>query len=513
MFARVARMLPGASAPRLKRTQLHVSVEPKGDMEDATPLMVDEESGSPSPDSRLRSTPLPFKQLLVIVIVRLTEPICYMLIFPFVNDMIQHVGITNDPQYVGYYSGLVEGTFAFAQFFTVLWWGRLSDRVGRRPVLLMGCFGLIFSTILFGFARTFWAMMFARALSGALNGNVAVLKSSLGEMTDRTNRARAFSLLPLTWSVGSFVAPLIGGFLARPVDAFPGLFGNVQLFIDYPYLLPCLAGGSISFVGVVLGMFFLQETLQSKRKVSPEDKDLEPDSPLTPETPVMPMSVCEPEMSLAHIMKLPRIRTVLINSCYLSFTTVAIEAIFVLYLYTPVDSGGLGLNQQEIGMTMSAQAIMSVAVNFLLFPPLAKWMGTTNLYLACSALHMPIVVLFPTIHYLAVLGEQRLVLFGIAALCFLRVTGGLVWPCNMVLVNAASPSNAALGTVNGLAQMVSSGMRALGPALATTLFALTVTNNILGGNLIWVVQFILCILWVWQGWGMRYQNLDEDDDP
>ncbi|EJD52612.1 member of major facilitator superfamily multidrug-resistance, DHA1 sub-family [Auricularia subglabra TFB-10046 SS5] len=463
--------------------------------------MVDEESSSPSSMSRSRSTPLPFKQLLVIVIVRLTEPICYMLIFPFVNDMIQHVGITKDPQYVGYYSGLVEGTFAFAQFFTVLWWGRLSDRIGRRPVLLMGCFGLIFSTILFGFARTFWAMMFARALSGALNGNVAVLKSSLGEMTDRTNRARAFSLLPLTWSVGSFVAPLIGGFLARPVDAFPGLFGNIKLFIDYPYLLPCLAGGSISLVGVVLGIFFLQETLQSKRKVTvaPEDKD-ESESPVTPETPVMPMSMCEPEMSLAHIMKLPRIRTVLINCCYLSFTTVAIEAIFVLYLYTPVGSGGLGLNQQEIGMTMSAQAVMSVAVNFLLFPPLSKWMGTTNLYLACSALHMPIVVLFPTIHYLAVLGEQRLVLFGIAGLC------------NMVLVNAASPSNAALGTVNGLAQMVSSGMRALGPALATTLFALTMTNNILGGNLIWVVQFILCILWVWQGWGMRFQNLDDDDD-
>jgi len=111
--------------------------------------------------------------------------------------MVASVGITNDPKAVGYYSGLVEGMFAFAQFCTstisrflslliflnlwvnlnpVLFWGSLSDRIGRRPVLLFGLSGVIFSTILFGFSRSFWMLLFARALSGVLNGNAAIVK-------------------------------------------------------------------------------------------------------------------------------------------------------------------------------------------------------------------------------------------------------------------------------------------------------------------------------------------------
>ncbi|KZV80868.1 MFS general substrate transporter [Exidia glandulosa HHB12029] len=513
LFTRISRALRGMNAARLSRPPTtHSSFRPS-DSEDERPLMLEVDEEKVRPVARPKTTPLPFKQLLVIVVVRITEPICYSLIFPFVNDMIEHVGITKDPQYVGYYSGLVEGTFAFAQFFTVLSWGRLSDRIGRRPVLLTGCFGLIFATILFGFARTFWAMVFARALSGALNGNVAVLKSSLGEITDKTNRARAFSLLPLTWSIGSVLAPIIGGFLARPVDNFPGLFGGFQLFMDFPYLLPCLAGASISLCGVVLGIFFLKETLHSKRKVSMEDKETEaePASPESPETPVVPMSLVEPEMSIAQILKLPRVRAVLLNLSFLSLTTVSIEAIFVLYLYTPVPAGGLGFNQRQIGLTMSSQAVTSIAVNFLLFPPLTKRLGTTNLYLLCSGIHILVIILFPIIHHFAVVENQAAVFMGIAVMLFLRVSGGLVFPCNMVLVNVVAPSKGTLGTVNGLAQMVSSGARALGPALATTLFALTMTKNLLGGNLIWAFQLTLCIIWMWQGLDLRRHNFDDED--
>lgn len=84
-----------------------------------------------------------------------------------------------------------------AELRVVLSWGRLSDRIGRRPVLLTGCFGLIFATILFGFARTFWAMIFARALSGALNGNVAVLKRFVDlQLSDYYSNTLA---LPAPW--------------------------------------------------------------------------------------------------------------------------------------------------------------------------------------------------------------------------------------------------------------------------------------------------------------------------
>lgn len=77
---------------------------------------------------------------------------------------------------------------------------------------------------------------------------------------------------------------------------------------------------------------------------------------------------------------------------------------------------------------MSSQAVTSIAVNFILFPPLSKRLGTVNLYLVCSALHILVVLLFPITHYFAVLEDQASVLLGVACMIFLRVLGGLVFP-------------------------------------------------------------------------------------
>jgi MFS family permease len=78
----------------------------------------------------------------------------------------------------------------------VLWWSRLSDKIGRKPVLLIGLFALTISMILLGFSTSFWPLVFARMLCGAMNGNSGVAKSALGELTDDTNVAQAFALMP-----------------------------------------------------------------------------------------------------------------------------------------------------------------------------------------------------------------------------------------------------------------------------------------------------------------------------
>ncbi|KAF8726562.1 Major Facilitator Superfamily, partial [Rhizoctonia solani] len=86
-------------------------------------------------------TPLPVKQVIVLCLMRFAEPISFSVIFPFVNQMIEELGVTSDPKELGYFSGLVEGVFALAQFCTVWFWGSLSDKIGRRPVLITGLCG------------------------------------------------------------------------------------------------------------------------------------------------------------------------------------------------------------------------------------------------------------------------------------------------------------------------------------------------------------------------------------
>ena len=111
-----------------------------------------------------------------------------------------------------------------AEAATILQWSRLSDYIGRKPVLLCGLLGTIISIILFGLSRSFWALVFryalfcflvcglvtvnlpsSRCLNGMLNGNIGVIKSMLAELTDETNMARGFSLIPVIWALGGTI--------------------------------------------------------------------------------------------------------------------------------------------------------------------------------------------------------------------------------------------------------------------------------------------------------------------
>lgn len=86
----------------------------------------------------------------------------------------------------------------------------LLDRIGRKPVILLGLSGVALSTLLYGVARSFWWAVFARSLAGALSGNAAVVQSVVGEITDETNQAEAFPLMGLSWSLGCIIGPMIG---------------------------------------------------------------------------------------------------------------------------------------------------------------------------------------------------------------------------------------------------------------------------------------------------------------
>lgn len=109
---------------------------------------------------------------------RFGEPICFTVIFPFIAAFLEDLHVTDDPRKIGYFAGVIEGLFAFTTFATVLTWGRISDRIGRKPVLSMGLTGVACSITAFGFSKSFWGLVVARCLSGALNGNVVVVKVS-----------------------------------------------------------------------------------------------------------------------------------------------------------------------------------------------------------------------------------------------------------------------------------------------------------------------------------------------
>ncbi|KAI1461370.1 MFS general substrate transporter [Annulohypoxylon moriforme] len=205
-----------------------------------------------------------------LAICRICEPIAFMGIFPYIYFMIEDFHITEDKSRISFYAGMVTSAFTFAEFSTGLLWGRLSDKVGRKPVLLTGLIGTAISVLIFGFAPNLTVALIARAVGGLLNGNMGVLQTTVAELvTSKEHQPRAYTIMPVVWCLGSIIGPMIGGALARPCISYPSLFPPGTIWDRYPYLLPNLFSALIVFIGVVNGILFLEET-HAEKKLKPD---------------------------------------------------------------------------------------------------------------------------------------------------------------------------------------------------------------------------------------------------
>jgi MFS family permease len=113
------------------------------------------------------------------------------------------VGDKND---ASFYAGILISAFALAESITGMWWGSLSDRVGRKPVLLLGCFGTMLSLLVVGFSTTFTVALIGRILGGVLNGNIGVIQTMVGELVKKPeHEPKAYSVMPFVWSIGTII--------------------------------------------------------------------------------------------------------------------------------------------------------------------------------------------------------------------------------------------------------------------------------------------------------------------
>ena len=104
-----------------------------------------------------------------------------------------------------FYAAFVGSSFGLAQFIGSFYWGLLSDRYGRRPVLLFGLLGSTVCMVMFGTSKSLPFALVTRGLNGLLNGNSGVARTYMREITDSTNQARGFALFGTAWGVGRWV--------------------------------------------------------------------------------------------------------------------------------------------------------------------------------------------------------------------------------------------------------------------------------------------------------------------
>jgi len=183
--------------------------------------------------------------LAVVVVVVLVDLLGFTMVVPLLGPFGKEYGLG------GRQVGLLFAAYPLCQLVAGPVLGRLSDRYGRRPVLVASQAGTALSFLMLGLARDFPTMLLARALDGASGGNILVAQAYVADVTKPADRARGLGLIGMAFGVGFVLGPLMAGLLVEYAPVPP----------DWRLRLPFLVGAGFSVAALVLVLVRLPESL------------------------------------------------------------------------------------------------------------------------------------------------------------------------------------------------------------------------------------------------------------
>ncbi|MCJ1421062.1 hypothetical protein MMC32_007424 [Xylographa parallela] len=466
---------------------------------------------------------LPVKQLLILSICRFAEPVALTSVFPYLPEMIESFNVPKNQ--IAKWAGITSAVFSLAQCMTAIAWGRASDRFGRKPIILLGLSCTMMASLLFGFSRSLaWAIT-ARAFAGASNGTVGIIRTTVAEMVpQKILQPRAFSVMPLVWTIGSIFGPIIGGALAKPATRYPGIFGTEGFFTEFPFALPNMMASALMVIGVSTGLLFLKETLETKRhqrdygrvlgklltrmfktkkeKSTWRSGDEQSSSLLkharmgswdsTAGAQEDDNEGSQTTGKTANVATLsyrdvfsPQSNINLLTYTLLAMHSVTYDQLLPVFMHlssqldrtTSPDvqlpfkfAGGMGLDSGRIGLLFTLYGVFGMIVQFLVFPPVARRFGILPCLKACTIAFPLVYLLTPFTVLLPTPLTQQIAIFCVMLLK--SCAGIFAFPCTTILLTNSARSLRLLGTLNGVATSLSAIGRALGPTIGGGVFTL-----------------------------------------
>ncbi|KAF7983437.1 hypothetical protein HWV62_21695 [Athelia sp. TMB] len=388
---------------------MNSSTSSESQSSETTPLLLAQHSDDSSNNQTKKITPLPKPQLAVVTCIRLAEPIAYSQIFPYINEFIGTLHVTEDPKQIGFYSGVVESIFALSTLGTTYYFARLSDRVGRRPIILGANLGCAIATFCFGLNTSLRGMLISRAVAGVFSGGSPVNHAVISELTDSTNFGLALPIYSLAWPTGLILGPMLGGSLAHPAEKMPWL--DFDFLRRYPFFLPGGVSSLLTILAVFIGYFILQETLPSK---TPNSKKRDLSAQVNDDLPDKPSN-------LKELLSNPIILSLSTSGFSLSFMNTGFQVIFALFSYTSILDGGLGLSvcdkidlgvlfqltfiqTGQIGYALSVSGAISLGLQLMIMPYLIRTFNRAKMYNLCFWMFPFIFPLLAALNIIARLG-------------------------------------------------------------------------------------------------------------
>ena len=392
--------------------------------------------------------------LLVLFLVTMIDMIGFGIVIPFLTYLVEDLATESDILDIGIWVGLLMTSYSAAQFLFSPIWGGLSDRIGRRPVLMIGLLGNTVFFTMFGLANTLYMALIARFFAGVFNGNIAVARAYIGDVSTSKQLASRMGIIGAAFGLGFTVGPFLGGELSSPAERWDMFVGTV--FETYPYLLPCIVASLLSIFSLLLAFWYLPESLTS----DPRSK-----RSTQPWTVTMKLTAS----NVKRMLGTKNIGSLMGVTFLYMFGFTVMHAVFILYTQMSPDQGGLGFSESDNGRIFALIGILGIVTQGGLIGPLTRRFG--SLFILRSGLVLTgiglVLIPYTSIEYVWV---WMVVVTG-----FIAIGNGLFQPSSSaVLTTLARQDDYELGAVMGSQESISSFARILGP---------------LTGGLVWTMTF------------------------
>jgi DHA1 family tetracycline resistance protein-like MFS transporter len=349
----------------------------------------------------------------------LIDVIGFGIIIPVLPKLIQDL-TGGDMSEASRYGGWLMFTYAFMQFLFAPILGNLSDRYGRRSIILISLFGFGLDYLLLAWAPTITWLFIARILSGITGASITTASAYIADISTPEKRAQNFGMIGAAFGLGFIIGPFIGGVLGQYGDRIPFLFAAGLTLVNWLY-----------------GMFILPESLPADKRRKFE------------------WSKANPVGSLLHLKKYPAVAGLIISLTLIYIGAHAVQSTWSYYTMEKFK-----WNSAMVGYSLAFVGLMIAIVQGGLIRVVIPKLGQSKSLFTGLVMYTIGMVCF------AFAGSTAFMF----ASCFVYCLGGIAGPALQGIISSHVPANEQ-GELQGALTSLMSATSIVGPPLMTNLFS------------------------------------------
>lgn len=319
--------------------------------------------------------------------------------------------------------GLLSASYSLFQLISAPILGELSDKIGRRPILLFSLAGTAISFLLLGVANSIPLLFISRIIDGLSGGNISTAQAYIADITSKENRTQGMGVLMAAFSLGFILGPALGGVLSR--------FG---------YGVPAIVAGIVSIIATGLTYFFLPETRDFTKEKAQLSRQ--------------PRRFFDPK-EFYQVLKLPEIGLIVSLAFLVMFAFALMEGTFALFTEHTLHS-----TAEQNGYLFAYLGLIGIVIQLFFLRRILSRVAehkVATIGILCMALSFGLITLSGSFSAMFV------------ALGFLAFGNSVANPVLSGLVSKLSPENEQ-GNIMGITQSAGSIARLIGPVLGTFLY-------------------------------------------